>query len=275
MNTPSWTPGLLALSLGGLVLSLAMAAAWWRQRQTRNAGWVDVLWAGGLGGLALLHALLGEGWLPRRALVATLAGAWSLRLTHHLYVRVSSEREDGRYAGLREQLGDRVDPWMFVFFQAQAALAVVLSVAFMIPSASTLEGWRFADLAAVLLWCGSFVGESVADRQLRDWRSDPDNSGKTCRAGLWRYSRHPNYFFEWIHWLAYPVLAIGLELGWLVWAAPALMLFLILRVTGIPPAERQSLASRGDDYRRYQETTNAFFPGPPKREAASRSLEAS
>jgi steroid 5-alpha reductase family enzyme len=242
-----------------------MFAAWVRQRRTRNAGVVDVLWAAGLGGLAVAHAALAEGWLPRRVLVAVLAVGWSLRLTLHLAQRVSSEPEDGRYAALREKLGPRFDGWMFWFFQAQAALAVILSLAFLVPSASTLEGWRPWDFLAVLLWVTSIAGESVADRQLREWKEDPSNRGVTCRAGLWRFSRHPNYFFEWIHWLAYPVLSIGLDYGWAVWLVPALMLFLVLRVTGIPPTEQQSLRSRGEDYRDYQRTTNAFFPGPPAR----------
>ena len=114
------------------------------------------------------------------------------------------------------------------------------------------------------------VGESVADRQLSAWRADPANRGRTCRAGLWGYSRHPNYFFEWIHWLAYPTLAVGLPYGWVAWFAPALMLYLVLKVTGIPPTEAQSLRSRGDDYRAYQRTVNAFFPGPRRRAAERR-----
>jgi steroid 5-alpha reductase family enzyme len=186
-------------------------------------------------------------------------------LSVHLARRVAGDPEDGRYAALREKLDRRADGWFFWFFQAQAALAVLLSMAFLVPSSSTLAGWRVWDLLAVLLWLSSITGEAVADRQLRRWRADPANKGRTCRAGLWRTSRHPNYFFEWIHWLVYPVLSIGLAYGAALWLVPALMLFLVLRVTGIPPTEEQSLRSRGADYRDYQRTTNAFFPGPPAR----------
>jgi steroid 5-alpha reductase family enzyme len=255
----------LLLPVWGLIgLALAMLAAWLRQRRTRNAGIVDVLWAAGLGALAVTYALAADGWAPRRALVAVLAGTWSVRLALHLARRVSAEAEDGRYARLRKRLGARIDAWLLLFFMAQALLAVLLSLVFLVPSAAPDVGWRAQDVTALLLWAVSIAGESVADRQLAAWRADPAHRGRTCRAGLWRFSRHPNYFFEWLHWLVYPVLALGLPYGIATWAAPALMLWLIVSVTGIPPTEEQALASRGDDYRAYQRTTNAFFPGPPR-----------
>ncbi len=260
MQIPSWTLPLLGL----LALSAAMLIAWRRQLRTRNAGVVDVLWTAGLGALALAYAAAGDGWLPRRVLVALLAGLWSARLTWHLARRVSGEDEDGRYAQFRREKGAGFDRWALGFFQAQAVLAVLLSLAYLPGTVADQPGWRPQDAVAIALWLVSLVGEGVADRQLAAWRADPRNRGRTCRSGLWRYSRHPNYFFEWIHWLAWPVLALGLPGGWAVWLAPAAMLFLVLKVTGIPPTEEQSLRSRGDDYRAYQRTTNAFFPGPPK-----------
>ncbi len=241
-----------------------MAVGWLRQRRTRNAGIVDVLWAASLGLLALAYAVLGDGWEPRRALVAGMAGLWSLRLTLHLARRVRDESEDGRYAKLREELGARFDRWMLVLFQAQALLASVLSLVFLVPALSSERGWRTLDALAVAVWIVAFAGETLADRQLRAWRADPAHRGRTCRAGLWSWSRHPNYFFEWLHWIAYALLCTGLTFGWMAWLAPALMLFLMLRVTGIPPTEARALLSRGDDYREYQRTTSAFFPWPRK-----------
>jgi steroid 5-alpha reductase family enzyme len=261
MNGPVLMPILGLLALGGV-----MAAAWQRQRRTGNAGIVDVIWAGSIGVLAVAYALGAEGWGPRRLLVALLAGLWSARLTLHLFRRVAGEPEDGRYAGLRREKGERFDTWIFWFFQAQAVLAVLLSLVFLVLASASSEGWRIWDLAAVVLWIASIAGEGVADRQLHAWRADPSNAGKTCRRGLWAYSRHPNYFFEWVHWLVYPVLGIGLPWGWTLWLAPLGMLFLVLAVTGIPPTEAQSLRSRGEDYRAYQRTTNAFFPGPRRSE---------
>ena len=245
-----------------------MYAAWRRQLRTRNAGVVDVLWALSIGALGLGYALLADGWIGRRVLVGSLVAIWSLRLGLHLAKRVAGEAEDGRYTEIRAAKGAGADRWLFWFFQAQAALAVLLSLAVWIPAIAELEGFRLTDLLAALVFAISIIGETIADRQLAAWRNDPANRGRTCRSGLWAWSRHPNYFFEWLHWLAYPLIGIGLPGGAFLWLAPALLLYLILRVTGIPPTEERAIASRGDDYRDYQRTTNAFFPGPPLARAA-------
>jgi len=253
--------------LGLVGCCLVMFALWRRQLRTRNAGTVDVAWAGSIGALAVLYAATGDGWWPRTLLVGVLAGTWSFRLAQHLYVRVAGEKEDGRYARMRTSLGERFDRTMLWFFQAQALLAWLLALPFLFlvtRSEPELAAWRPLDAAAVLLWLVSIAGETVADRQLAAWRANPNNRGRTCRSGLWAYSRHPNYFFEWLHWCTYPVLAIGMSGGVWLWLAPLVLLVLVTKVTGIPPTEAQSLASRGDDYRDYQRTTNAFFPGPRK-----------
>ena len=252
------------LLTGWACLAAAMALVWWVSQRSRNAGSVDVVWTFGLAFLALLYSATLPGWLPRKLLVLSLVMTWALRLGVHLIRRVRSEAEDGRYARLRREQGQRFGIWSFVFFQVQALLDVVLSLPLLVVMLSTSAGWRWADLLGAALFVTALVGEAIADRQLWRWRQSPANRGRTCREGLWRYSRHPNYFFEWIHWLAYPVIGIGLPYGGWLWLAPLLMLFLVLKVTGIPPTEQQSLESRGDDYRAYQQTTNAFFPGPPR-----------
>ncbi|HEX6834360.1 MAG TPA: DUF1295 domain-containing protein, partial [Rudaea sp.] len=123
-------------------------------------------------------------------------------------------------------------------------------------------GWYYAGLA---IWCVSLAGESIADAQLAAFRRNPHNHGKTCRAGLWRYSRHPNYFFEWLHWFTYVCLAM--QAPYPVWLlsllGPVLMLISLFWVTGIPYVEAQALRSRGDDYRAYQRTTSVFVPWFP------------
>lgn len=265
VETPQYLPP-IALAL----LIPVMALAWLRQKSTGNAGIVDLIWAGSIGLMALGYGLLTTGWLPRRVLVMVIAGTWSARLTYYLYKRFSSEPEDGRYASLRTNWGEKFEATLFWFFQAQALLAVLLSLTFLALCAATEAGWRIQDGFALLLFVVSIFGEGLADRQLHAWRTQPANRGRTCRSGLWARSRHPNYFFEWLHWLVYPLIGIGLPLGWLLWLAPAGMLFLVIKVTGIPPTEEQSLKSRGDDYRAYQNDTNAFFPGPTKRVAPER-----
>jgi len=254
-----------ALVWGGPALVLVMGAAWVLQLRTRVAGIVDLLWTLGLGALALWYACQLQGWPPRRIAVALGVLAWSLRLGAHLWRRLALEGEDGRYRDLRRRLGDRADLWFLLFFQAQALLAVALSAVFLVPMDARMEGWRWNDAAALAVWALALAGETVADRQLAAWRRDPARRGRTCRAGLWRLSRHPNYFFEWLHWLSYPLLSLGLPWGWATWLAPLAMLGLVLRVTGIPPSEARALETRGDDYRDYQRTTRAFVPWPLNR----------
>jgi steroid 5-alpha reductase family enzyme len=149
-------------------------------------------------------------------------------------------------------------------FQVQGLLAFLLALPLWVLAGAELAQWRVQDALALALWILAMVGESRADQQLKRWRRSPAGRGRTCRQGLWKYSRHPNYFFEWLHWSVYPLVGIGLPGGAWLWLAPLAMWFLITKVTGIPPTEEQSLRSRGDDYREYQRTTNAFFPGPPR-----------
>jgi steroid 5-alpha reductase family enzyme len=122
-----------------------------------------------------------------------------------------------------------------------------------------------AIIAALLVWSVSVLGEALADQQLARFRADPGNRGRTCRIGLWAWSRHPNYFFEWLHWFAYPLLAWGHPQWWLALSGPVLMLLFLYRLSGIPWTEAQSLRSRGEDYRRYQAEVSPFLPLPPRR----------
>jgi steroid 5-alpha reductase family enzyme len=148
---------------------------------------------------------------------------------------------------------------------AQAAFVAIFSLPFLVAAsnhATQGNGWL---VAAVLVWALSLGGESLADRQLAAFRADPANRGHACRAGLWRYSRHPNYFFEWLHWFAYLLLGAGSPWWWLALAGPLLMGVSLVWFTGIPYVEAQSLRSRGEDYRRYQQETSMFFPWFPKR----------
>ncbi len=257
-----------ALLLGWLVAALLQAALWGLAVRRRDAGLVDVGWAASLALLAPLHAALADGLPARRLLVGALGAVWGVRLTLHLVARLRPGTEDPRYAGLRARWGDRADRWFLPFFQAQALLAGGLALAFALAARSPRDALGAADLAGAALWLVAVLGEALADRQLARFRADPANAGRTCRAGLWGWSRHPNYFFEWLHWLAYVPLAWG-GAGWYLAALPAaVVLLLVLTVTGIPPTEAQALRSRGEDYRRYQRTTSAFFPWPPRRGAA-------
>lgn len=257
--------GAETLLLGWAVLAPAFAALWRAATRIRDASMVDAAWAAGLGALALGCAAFETGDPSRRLLVAAMGGAWSARLAAHLYFdRVRGKPEDGRYAALRASWGAAADRNFFWFFQAQGALDAVLALPFAALCAKPAP-LGAADAVGAAVWLAAVAGEWAADAQLARFRADPANKGRTCRAGLWRFSRHPNYFFEWTHWLAYAAMAPS---DWRVWTSPALMLFFLLRVTGIPATEAQALKTRGDDYRSYQKETSMFVPWFPRRSGA-------
>lgn len=241
-----------------------MVGAWLYQRRRGEADIVDLVWTAGLGAAALVHAALLEGFPPaRRALVAAIAVAWSLRLALHLLRRVREPGEDGRYRVLRERWGASASWKLLLFFQAQAVTVALLSLQFAL--AMMARGpLRWQDAAGVALAALAIAGEALADRQLAAFKANPANRGEVCRKGLWSVSRHPNYFFEWLHWWAYVVIAWGAPHWPWTLLAPAAMYVLMRHVTGVPPAEEQALRSRGEAYERYQREVPAFLPGPPR-----------
>ena len=191
---------------------------------------------------------------------------WSLRLAFFLYRRVMGHHpvEDGRYERLRREWALHADRRFFWFFEAQGLLNLLLAAPLLLACINNAPAVQTLEWVGVALFVVALAGESLADRQLEAWKRDPANRQQTCRAGLWRYSRHPNYFFEWLVWVAFFVFALGSPWGWLSIYCPALMLYFLLRVTGIPATEAQALKSRGPDYREYQRTTSAFVPWFPR-----------
>lgn len=252
----------LALLLVWMLAAPMMALGWLWQRRHANAGIVDVLWAAGLAGAALLTAWLGHGAVAPRIAVAALGGAWGTRLAVHLWMRVRGEGEDGRYRALRQRwLGDQRS--FVIFFQFQALLIPLFALPFVAVAANPHIQAPLLG-AGVAVWLLAVAGEAVADAQLARFRADPAHRGKTCRTGLWRYTRHPNYFCEWLHWFAYVLLAWGSPLWWLAWSGPLLMYLFLRFLSGIPFTEAQALHTRGQDYRDYQRSTPMFFPRFPK-----------
>ncbi|MDT8450572.1 MAG: DUF1295 domain-containing protein [Wenzhouxiangellaceae bacterium] len=255
------------LVIAFLACQAVVLALWLRQRRTRRADWVDVAWAALIGLQAAFYAVVGDGSPEKRVLAVLIAGTWSFRLTRHLWARLGGhDTEDGRYQAMREHWGARADVSFFWFFVAQGLVAWLFALPARVvaqdPSAA-LDAWVVAGVA---FWLVSLAGEDIADQQLARFRADPANRGKVCNVGLWRYSRHPNYFFEWLHWFSYPLVAIGAPNQWIAWLGPVVMLAFLYRVTGIPYTERQALKSRGEAYREYQRTTSAFIPLPQRRD---------
>jgi cyclopropane-fatty-acyl-phospholipid synthase len=235
--------------------------AWIWQIKTKNADIVDITWAAGIVVCTLYYYFAMSNIQTVSYLMLIFPGLWYLRLLIHLIVRYRVSHEDNRYAYLRKHWESRTQTKFFGFFMFQA----VLIWFFAMPAYwLRLESNELSLNVIVALAVGliSFIGVTIADKQLLNFKKN--NSKKVCDIGLWKYSRHPNYFFEWLHWFVYPILLISSP--YLCWALmyPFVMLYFLLELTGIPFSEQQSLINRGDSYREYQSRTNKFFPWKPK-----------
>ena len=254
-----------ALFIGALSVSGLMLLLWLIHLPLRNAAIVDAGWAGGLALLGVVYASIGGGYPARAILISSMAALWGFRLAFYLlFTRVIGHPEEGRYVQLRRDWGGNMPLKFLLFFQFQALLCILLSVPFLLAALNPQAGLSALEYAAAALWLIAWISEFVADSQLNRFKSNPANRGVTCRAGLWRYSRHPNYFFEWLIWVAFALFALGSPYGYLALFAPALMLFFLFRVTGIPATEAQALRSKGEGYRQYQRTTSVFVPWFPR-----------
>ncbi len=253
-----------ALAIGAASVCGLMLLLWLIHLPIRNAAIVDAGWAGGLALLGVIYAATGGGYPTRALLIASMAVVWGLRLALYLlFTRVIGHPEEGRYVELRRDWGGNLPLKFLAFFQFQAVLCIVLSIPFLVAALNPRPQLTFLEYAAAGLWFAAFLGELLADRQLHAFKTNPANRGRTCRAGLWTYSRHPNYFFEWLIWVAFALFAMSSPYGDLALVSPILILFFLFRVTGIPATEAQALRTKGEDYRQYQRTTSVFVPWFP------------
>lgn len=257
---------LISLSLVWLAAILFMSTLWLVQRRTGNAGIVDVGWSFSIGCAALGLGLFLEGDPSRRLVVMLMGGLWGLRLAWHIHRRSHGKPEDGRYQQLRRDYGDNVQSRMFRFYQMQALTVPFFALPFALSAGNPAPFGNILDSAGILLWLIALSGEALADAQLVAFKRRGGVDGPVCRSGLWRYSRHPNYFFEWLNWCAFALLALSAPWGFLALLCPAAMFVLLVYVTGIPPTEEQAVRSKGEAYRDYQRTTSAFVPWFPKGE---------
>jgi steroid 5-alpha reductase family enzyme len=253
---------LLQTTVATAVAFMAFGVLYVVARRINNYGIVDVGWSYAFGALALFHAVTGQGSALRRATIAAMVCVWSARLGTHLLIRIAKHHpsEDTRYAQLRQDWAGNFGPKMFGFYELQALSVIVLGVGFAVVTNNPAPRLQPLEFAGAALWLVAMIGEAVADAQLATFKRDPRNRSQVCATGLWRYSRHPNYFFEWLIWVAYFVFALASPWGWIAVFAPAAILYLLLRVTGIPMTEQQSMRNRGAAYREYQQTTSAFVP---------------
>ena len=245
-------------------LAAIMAGAWAVQRLTGQSGWIDAIWTFGVGttGAALALAGIGSseasGW--RAAGVATAAGLWSLRLGLHIIARTRQAPDDPRYRKLIDDWGQSSPARLLFFLQAQALVGAALALAIALAAAAPSSELRVQDAAGLAIFAFALGGESAADAQLRRFKADPAHRGRICDIGLWGRSRHPNYFFEWLIWVAFAVVATGAGPGAVAWIAPALMYWTLRYASGVPPIEDRMRLTRSDEFRTYQARTPEFFP---------------
>lgn len=264
-------PVLIGLAIA---MSLIMTLAWSVQRMTGASGWVDTIWsfAVGIGGIAA--TLLADGATERRWLVGVLVALWSLRLGGYIALRTRGAGEDPRYEKLIAEWGDQAAWRLFVFLQIQAVAAYVLVVAIYLAASGTAPFPSLVDGPAFFLGLVALGGETLADLQLDRFRKTSRTRTAVMEEGLWAYSRHPNYFFEWLFWCAIALAALGS--GWfgiVALLAPLQMYWLLVHVSGIPPLEEHMLKTRGQAFRDLQARVNAFFPGPRRNLSASHPIK--
>lgn len=252
---------LVWLAQGIAVVAALMFILWLLHFPLRNAAIVDVGWAVSLALLAMMYALHGAGYWRRTLILLAMVVLWGMRLGFHLLLsRVDGQPEEGRYVELRRKWGAQIGLKFLLLFEFQALLCGVLSIPFLLAMHDPLKSAPEFDNAGAALWIVAFFGEMAADAQLARFRRDPKNVGRVCNVGLWRYSRHPNYFFEWLIWVSFAIVAFPAKYGYVGLLSPALILFFLLCVTGIPATERQAVRSKGDKYLEYQRSTSAFIP---------------
>ncbi len=244
-----------------LVIGLMMFIVWIVAIGIKNGGIVDVAWALGFTVSAALYAVLGHAGNGRQWAIILMVVLWSLRLAWHLGVRFKRwyPEEDPRYTALREKMGSFADEKMLLVFLWQGAILVLMTAPMAVAVADSQSEFTHLQFLAIIIWFVALCGESIADYQLSRFSRDPQNKGRTCQQGLWRYSRHPNYFFEWLGAVAFFVYAAGSPYGLATVVCPLVYLHILINVSGVKPAEEHSIQARGD-YAEYMKSTSVFVP---------------
>ena len=260
--------GSLEVALVGFAAILALfTLLWLASLRLRDASIVDPFWGPAFLLATAVYLAGAEAATPRGVIVLAIVGIWAARLGLHIYTRNRGHGEDPRYQEFRRQGG--ASYWWISFFRVfvlQAVLAWIISAPLLVAQLADAPLGPL-DFAGVALWAAGFLVEAIGDLQLRAFRADPASKGRVLRTGLWAWTRHPNYFGEAVLWWGYFLIALGAG-GWWTVFAPALMTFLLVRVSGVALLER-GLAARRPGYADYIREVPAFIPRPPRRSGTS------
>lgn len=258
---------MISIILTNLTILLVLSAILWAISVfRRDSSIVDPCWGLGFVIVAWATFALADMAVARSQLMLAMVSIWGLRLSGYLAWRNRGKGEDFRYVEMRNQHGDRF--WivsLFTVFWLQALIMwfVSLPVQFVIGQAVD-QPLSWLDLIGLIAWIIGMVFETAGDFQLASFKSKPENRGKVMDRGLWQFTRHPNYFGDFCVWWGIYLVAISASAGWTI-ASPAFMSFLLIRVSGVRLLE-QTIADRRPGYQDYIKRTNAFFPGPQRRE---------
>lgn len=264
------TPAQLLLT-NFTILAAIMTALWTYCVRIRDVSVIDAFWPLGMVILAGSTALLTDGAPTRSAILVALTAAWGLRLSLHLFVRWREHGVDPRYAAILGRLMDKKG-WSFAkasFLQVFAMQCVLLILVCLpaqlgqiakAPTAIGLIGWVGIALAVT-----GIIFETIGDAQLKAFRANPDNAGKVLETGLWRYTRHPNYFGDVCTWWGIWLVAAETGPGLYAIIGPVILTFLLTRVSGVPMLEHRLKKNR-PGYEAYLRRTSSFFPWPPRSE---------
>lgn len=253
-------------------LSALMSLAWFIQRKTGQSGWIDATWSFAIGAAGVFLALAplgGDAAGARQYLVAFFALMSAFRLGLHIVARSFNAGEDPRYHDLAVEWGDDFPRRLYWFLQIQAACAFFLSIAVFLAARNPAPFPAPTDVIGSILLIAAVAGEAWSDATLARFRMRSEPGAGVCMDGPWAWSRHPNYFFQWLIWVGFAIIAVNFSgdwpQGWLALLAPAFIYWLLAHVSGVPPLEKHMLESRGDAFRAYQARVNVFFPGPQNR----------
>jgi steroid 5-alpha reductase family enzyme len=245
-------------------LALLMFGVWLLSLVLRDVSIVDVFWGLGFFVVATVSLAVTDNPPPRAWLIASLAWIWGLRLAVYLGLRKVGKPEDYRYRALRESHGNKF--WITslgLVFGLQAVLIWVISWPLQLAPHDSGE-WNAWDIVGVMLWGIGFVFEAVGDYQMARFKANPANHGKVFSGGLWKYTRHPNYFGDFLVWWGLTLLAFAGGAPWWIIVSPLTISFLLIRVSGVTLLEK-SLKQRSPGYEEYMRRTSSFFPWPPRK----------
>lgn len=240
-----------------IYLFLQMSFMWGLYRILKNPSVVDVSWSLGLMISGLIYLTLTP-LIFRTLIISSLLVLWALRLALYLwYTRIRKGHVDKRYIELSSNWKISPSVGFFINFQLQGLLILIISSVFFLISKSGPTDITILDILAIFVITIGVLGETLADLQLQRFKIR--YKGEVCNTGLWNYSRHPNYFFDWLSWVGFALFAIQSNMGYLCLASPLMLYVIFTHMTG-PLTERGSIQSKGQKYIEYQKQTSMFFP---------------